>query len=101
MPGDVARFIVIFSNFVSQSSQASSIAEPLILNVRLYWAMVQTVTFLFEKHHTNSRWCAYLVLFLRTLSCAQCRDQSAPVYQLGCSEAPSLESLSLINSTKA
>jgi len=40
-------------------------------------------------------------IFLMSLSCAQSRDQSAPVYQSGCSEAPSLESIGLVNSRKA
>ena len=40
-------------------------------------------------------------IFLMSLSCAQSRDQSAPVYQSGCSEAPSLKSIGLVNSRKA
>jgi len=41
------------------------------------------------------------VFFSRSLSCAQSRDQSAPVYQSGCSEAPSLDSIGLVNLRKA
>jgi len=52
------------------------------------------------KRKIYYRWRAYLVFFSKVLSCAQSRDQSAPVYQSGCSEAPSLESIGLVNSRK-
>jgi len=40
-------------------------------------------------------------ILLEVFVCAQSRDRSAPVYQSGCSEAPSFESIGLANSSKA
>ena len=63
--------------------------------------MIQVIPCLFDAHLIYLRCRAYLVSFSRSLSCAQSRNQSAPVYQLGCSEAPSLESIGLVYSRKA
>ena len=41
------------------------------------------------------------MFFSRSLSYAHSRDQSAPIYKSGCSEALSLESIGLVNSRKA
>jgi len=41
------------------------------------------------------------MLFSRSVSSAQSRDHSAPVYQSSCCEAQSLESIGLVNSQKA
>ena len=63
--------------------------------------MVQVIPCLFDTHLIYSRCQAYLVCFSKSVSCAQSRDQSAPVYQSGCFEAPSLESIGLVYSRKA
>jgi len=94
-------FALLTPSLVSRSSQAASIAEPRTPTVKLYWAVVQVAPFFRDAHPIYSRWPAYLVFFSRSLSCAQSRDQSAPVYQSGCSKAPSLESIGLVNSRKA
>jgi len=97
-----SRVFALFTpSLESQSSQAASIAEPLTPTVKSYWAVVQVVPFFRDAHQIYSRWRAYLVFFSRSLSCAQCRDQWAPIYKSGCSEAPSLESIGLLNSRKA
>jgi len=98
-------FALLTPSFVSRSSQATSIARPRSPTVKLYWAEVQVVSFLRDAHLICSRWQTYLaktsrksqilVSFSRSLSCAQSRDQSAPVYQSGCSEASSRESIGL------
>jgi len=94
-------FVLSTFNLVSRSSQAASIAEPQTPTTKLYLAVVQVVPCLRDAHQIYSRWRAYLVFFSRSLSCAQSRDQSAPVYQSGCSEEPSLESIGLVHSRKA
>jgi len=98
---DITSFALSNPTFGSRSSQAASIAEPLTPTVKLYWAVVQVSPFFCDAQQIYSRWRADLVFFSRSLPCAQSRDQSAPVYQSACSEAPSLESIGLVNSRKA
>jgi len=97
-----SRVFALFTpSLESRSCQTASIAEPLTPTVKLYWAVVQVAPFFREAYQMYSRWRAYLVFFSRSLSRAQSRDQSAPVYQSGCLEAPSLESTGLVNSRTA
>ena len=86
-------FALLTPSLVNRSSQAASMAEPCT-----YRAVVQVIPCFFYTHLIFSRCLAYLVSFSRFLSCAQSRDQSAPVYQSGCSDAPSLESIGLVYS---
>jgi len=97
-----SRILELFTpSLESLSSHADPIAEPLTPTVKLYWAVVQVTPFFRDAHQICSRWRACLMFFSRSLSCAQSWDQSAPVYQLGCSEALSLESIGLVNLRKA
>ena len=88
-------------SLVSRSFQAVSITEPRTPTVKMYWEVIQVVPCFLDAHLISPKCRAYLVCFSRSLSCAQSKDQSAPVYQSGCSEAPSLESIDLVYSRKA
>ena len=78
-----SRVFALFTpSLESRSSQAASIAEPMTATVKFYWAVVQVTPFFRDAHQIYSRWRAYLVFFSRSLSCAQSRDQSAPVMMM-------------------
>jgi len=94
-------FALLTPSLVSRSSRAVSIVEPRTPTMKLYWAAVQVVPCLLDAHLIYSRCRTYLVSFSRSLSCAQSRDQSAPMYQSHCCEAPSPESIGLVYSRKA